>query len=318
MLKAHKMLKIFLLFLLGSIETPLPLFGAGKQHGKKKSGRTQLHTPVLFMIFKRPAIQALVFEQIRAVQPKQLFIAADGPRMHVKGEYEKCMAAREIIKQVDWPCEVKTLFRDTNLGCGRAVSSAITWFFSYVDRGIILEDDCLPNKSFFYFCQEMLNKYATNENIFHINGIFHGTTKKPAGYFFNYFISPWGWATWKRAWQHFDYDMKNLDKLYASGRLEKTFDPDLIKVLKWHLEGARNGHNIWAVRWNYSVINNNGLVINPTINLIQNVGFDVDSTNSVDPNDPRAKIVAQEMDIKKLVHPQKIPLHPGTHSSITK
>ena len=113
-----------------------------------------LITPVLFVIFNRPDTTQKVFNAIRQAKPKQLFVAADGPREGKEGEKEKCEQVREIIEQIDWDCEVKTLFRDKNLGCKIAVSSAIDWFFENVEEGIILEDDCLPSQSFFWYCQE--------------------------------------------------------------------------------------------------------------------------------------------------------------------
>lgn len=279
-----------------------------KQNKNKSKSSThnhpqQLNTPILFLIFRRPKIQESVFKQIRHVKPKQLFIACDGPRMHIPEEYEKCMAARKIVEKIDWPCEVKTLFLDKNLGCGRAVSGAITWFFKNVNEGIILEDDCVPHESFFYFCQEMLTKYADESKILGINGSFQAASHTNNTYYFTDLTHPWGWATWRRAWNHFDYEMKHLETLYSSKKLEKLFPTSKVTELKWHLDGARRGNNIWAIRWTYSVLYNDGLIINPTINLIYNIGFDQDSTHSTNPQDQLYQIPAQAIDWKHLVHP---------------
>src|SRR4051812_35098447 len=128
-----------------------------------------MNTPILFLIFNRPDVTQSVFNAIREARPKQLFVAADGPRKGNKTDDAKCREARSIIK-VDWPCELKTLYREENLGCRRAVSSGISWFFSLVEEGIVLEDDCLPHPDFFPYCEELLARYRDNPRIMHISG----------------------------------------------------------------------------------------------------------------------------------------------------
>lgn len=145
---------------------------------------------VLFTIFKRYEVTERVFEAIRNVQPPRLYIAADGPRENVKDEKEKCLKTREIIKKIDWDCEVKTLFRENNLGCAIAMSEAITWFFDNEEDGIILEDDCLPNESFFYYCEELLDYYKDNENIMSICGDHIGKPYTEFSYYFSHFLIP--------------------------------------------------------------------------------------------------------------------------------
>ena len=129
----------------------------------------KIYTPVLFLIFNRPDTTRQVFNEIRKAQPAQLFVAADGPRKDRDSDFELCKKTREIVRQVDWDCEVFTRFQEENLGCKRAVSSAIDWFFSNVEEGIILEDDCVPDQSFFPFCQELLEKYRHDERIMMIS-----------------------------------------------------------------------------------------------------------------------------------------------------
>src|SRR5687767_5193193 len=129
-----------------------------------------LNRPVLFIIFNRPETTKEVFEAIRKAHPKQLFVAADGPRIDKAGEKERCEEARRIATNVDWDCEIKTLFHDEDIGCGRGPAQAITWFFDHVEQGIILEDDCLPSQSFFRFCEELLQKHADEDKIQAISG----------------------------------------------------------------------------------------------------------------------------------------------------
>jgi len=188
-----------------------------------------LNTPVLFLIFKRPELTELVFKEIRRAQPARLFVAADGPGN--KAEMILCERARSIIQQIDWPCEVKTLFRDKNLGCKKAVSEAINWLFEHADEGIILEDDTIPSQSFFNYCQQLLEHYRNDDRIMHIAGenpLDYPVTQD--SYYFSKIEHCWGWATWKRAWRCFDVHMANLDaflerRILVLGEGSKKHDP---------------------------------------------------------------------------------------------
>jgi len=182
-------------------------------------------TPVLFLIFNRPNTTQKVFNAIRQAKPKQLFVAADGPRKGKEGEKEKYEQAREIIEQVDWNCEVRTLFREKNLGCKIAASSAIDWFFENVDEGIILEDDCLPSQSFFRFCQELLEYYRDDTRIMMISGnnFQFGKVRGEGSYYFSKYAHVWGWATWRRAWKHYDVNMKNFEDFLKSNQIINIF-----------------------------------------------------------------------------------------------
>ena len=159
-------------------------------------------TPILFITFNRPDTTKRVFEAIKKIKPKKLFISADGPRENKVGEKQKCLTVRSIFDNIDWDCEVKTLFQEKNLGCKIAATTAVTWFFQSVEEGIIIEDDCLPNKSFFLFCQKMLATYRKHEAIMHISGtnFQFGNKRGEASYYFSRCIHMWGWATWRRAW----------------------------------------------------------------------------------------------------------------------
>ena len=159
----------------------------------------ELKTALLFLVFNRPDTTRQVFEAIRRAKPPRLYVAADGPREGKFGEVERVEEVRIIATAVDWPCEVKTLFRDKNLGCKKGVSSAITWFFEQEEQGIILEDDCLPNRSFFYFCEELLNLYKQNEKIYMISGYnSQGQWRvESQDYFFSYLAGISARATWR-------------------------------------------------------------------------------------------------------------------------
>ena len=161
-----------------------------------------LKTPVAFIIFNRPSLTQIVFNTIRQAKPKQLFVIADGARF--PEEKEKCQQARDIIRQVDWDCEVLANYSDVNLGCGKRISSGISWVFEHVEAAIILEDDCLPHLSFFRYCENLLDYYRDDERVMAIGGdnFQDGNKKTPYSYYFSKYPHVWGWATWRRAWKH--------------------------------------------------------------------------------------------------------------------
>jgi len=172
-----------------------------------------LRTPVLFLVFNRLDTTKKVFQVIKKAKPPRLYIAADGPRETKEGEAERVKAVRDyVMSNMDWECEVKTLFREKNLGCGKAVSEAITWFFENEEMGIILEDDCLPTQSFFWFCEELLIRYKHEEKIMQINGSsFLPNIDIKESYFFSKYNHIWGWASWRRAWKHFHMQYPNWE-----------------------------------------------------------------------------------------------------------
>src|SRR5258708_31852372 len=166
-------------------------------------------TPILFLVFNRPNLTQKVFETIRNCQPSRLYVAADGPRPHKSGELQLCGETRKIMEQVDWDCAVQKLYRDENLGCGRAVSEAITWFFEQESEGIILEDDCLPDPSFFPFCAEMLARFRDRDEVGSISGdnFLPPSLQAAHPYHFSQYAQIWGWATWRRFWNQYDFHL---------------------------------------------------------------------------------------------------------------
>lgn len=239
----------------------------------------QLTIPVLFLVFNRPNSTKKVFEEIKKAKPPKLFLASDGPRENKPGEKEIVESIRQnLLKEVNWKCEVKTLFRDKNLGCKSSVSGAIDWFFDNVECGIILEDDCLPSKSFFRFCQELLIKYKDNEKIMQISGTnIEGISNVNKSYFAAPCFNAWGWATWKRAWKHYDIHMKKWKKLRFSKEFFRiTEKHSLIKRLKtWRIYQFtyKNKIDTWDYQWIFSCLIMDGLCLIPQKNLITNLGF---------------------------------------------
>lgn len=235
--------------------------------------------PVLFLVFNRPEPTFRVFESIREARPEKLYVAADGPRSNRPNEAQFCMQVRSLVERVDWPCQVKTLFREQNVGCRRAVSEAITWFFESEEEGIILEDDCLPAPDFFRFCSEALGAYRSDLRVMHVGG--HVLLEAPdkEDLFFSHLVPIWGWATWRRAWNAFDTDMNRIDELDRLP-LKQWFGSQASNVRK-AIRRIHDGKvDAWGARWALSVLVNEGLSVLPRSNLISNVGFGKDATHT--------------------------------------
>jgi len=240
--------------------------------------------PVLFLIFNRPDLVQQSFATIRAARPSQLFFAADGPRADREGEAELCDQTRQIVDHVDWPCEVKTLFRNRNLGCEQAVSEAISWFFQHVEQGIILEDDCVASPAFFDYCSVALDVYRNQVNVMHIGGasFLPASTALNARAYCSKLMHCWGWATWRRAWERFDFHMqcsskvidRQLRNVYGASCEEQQFWREMFELIR---TGALN---TWDWRWQRSIWENSGLCIVPRQNLVANVGFDARASHT--------------------------------------
>jgi hypothetical protein len=245
---------------------------------------TDRSTPLLFLVFNRPKQTKITFQAVREYQPKQLYVACDGPRSSREGEEALCREVRQIATQVDWDCEVKTLFRDENLGCEVAVSSAISWFFSQVERGIILEDDCVPDPSFFTYCAEMLERFRDDARIGCITGnnFQFGRKYGTASYYFSKYFHCWGWGTWKRSWDLFRLELPPGD----GNQREMVFDgfPFSESEKRWwrRLFGRlqRREFNTWDYRWQYWLFLHRMLVVTPQFNLVRNIGFGADATHT--------------------------------------
>ena len=262
--------------------------------------------PVLFLIFNRPDTTQKVFDVIKKAKPKQLFVAADGPRENKEGEKEKCEQARKIIEQVDWDCEVKTLFRDKNLGCKIAVSSAIDWFFENVEEGIILEDDCLPSQSFFWFCQELLEYYRNDTRVMHISGdnFQFGRKRGEGSYYFSKYAHVWGWATWRRAWKQYDVHMKNFEKFKKDNKIINIFKTKQqqkywMRIFKLVYDSKID---TWDYQWAYVCLANIGLCVMPNVNLVSNIGFGQESSHTKSKNTIFSKMKTEE--ITEIIHPE--------------
>ncbi|MEY8768498.1 nucleotide-diphospho-sugar transferase [Francisella philomiragia] len=264
-----------------------------------------LNTPVLFLVFNRLDTTKQVFEAIRQAKPPKLYVAADGAREEKKREEQKVKAVREyIMNNIDWNCEVKTLFRDENLGCKYAVSGSINWFFENEEMGIILEDDCLPSQSFFWFCEELLQKYKNNKKIGMISGdnFQRGIKRGEADYYFSVYNHIWGWASWADRWVNYDVEIGNIDsnkfikELFADKKVVKYWT-DILKSMK------NKCIDTWDYQWTFTLWNNKQLSILPNTNLISNIGFGEDATHTTKDSE-FSRMVAYELILRK--HPSII------------
>jgi hypothetical protein len=242
--------------------------------------------PILFLIFNRPDTTEKVFEKIREIRPKNLYVSADGARANKPGEYEKCELAKSVLKKIDWECELNVNFSEINLGCKEGVTKGINWFFENVDCGIILEDDCIPDLSFFNFCKVMLDRYKDDERVMHIGGVnFQDTNKRGDGsYYFSRFCHVWGWATWKDRWNKYDVNMTGYnDDNYIKVSEKITDDSEIRKYYKRLFDTVKDNRlDTWDFQWVWTVWKNDGLSIIPNVNLVKNIGFGEEATHTSD------------------------------------
>lgn len=243
-----------------------------------------LTTPVALLIFNRPETTAQVFAAIRAARPTTLLVVADGPRPERAGEAERCAAARAVVEQVDWPCDVLRNYADVNLGCRRRVSSGLDWVFETVEEAIILEDDCVPHPTFFRFCAELLERYRDDERVMHISGDNFQTAplRSAYSYYFSRYPHVWGWASWRRAWQHYDVDLKLWPELRAGGwLLDWLGEADSARYWSRTMESCyRRLIDTWDFQWTLACWAQSGLSILPAVNLVSNVGFNTEATHT--------------------------------------
>ena len=268
----------------------------------------QLSTPILLLAFNRPEITQQVFDEIKKIKPLKLYIAIDGPRETIPDDILKIQIVRNIITSIDWNCELYELIQDKNLGCKNAVSSAISWFFEHEEQGIILEDDCLPHPDFFSYCEKMLEYYKMNESVMAITGdnFQDGQVRGSGSYYFSKYNHVWGWATWSRAWKHYDKEIKFWPKWKKSGHLNQFF-PTKIEKKYWSVIFDRvfvNGIDTWDYQWTACVWFNNGITVTPNVNLVSNIGFGSDATHTTDSTSPYSGKQTQSM--TQIIHPDEV------------
>jgi hypothetical protein len=253
----------------------------------------QLETPVALIVFNRPEIAQRVFAAVSAARPTRLLLIADGPRPGRPEEAGRCELVKKIVTAVDWPCQVVTNFAPQNMGCRQRIISGLNWVFSLVEEAIILEDDCLPDPSFFPFCAELLERHRNHPQIAFIGGF--NPLERSFPFSFSYYYSlpvypEWGWATWRRAWQEFDEHIRSWPEVRKAGLLNVIF-PDKRVVAYWSRVFDRmyegTGPSAWDYQWIYTCWTQNWLSVVPGRNLIQNIGFVPEATHTTAPDPDR-------------------------------
>jgi hypothetical protein len=273
-----------------------------------------MQSPVAFIIFNRPDTTERVFSEIAKAKPVKLFVVADGPRQGRPADAEKCAEARAVIERVDWDCKVFKNYSDVNLGCGYRPASGISWVFEHVDRAIILEDDCVPHPTFFRFCDELLERYQDDERVMHIagNNFQFGIQRTPFSYFFSdHNLCAGGWATWRRAWRHFDIGVKGWASLRETSFLTHIVEHP-VAIAYWQemfdrAYASGGTVNYWDYQWTLSCWEQNGLSILPNNTLISNIGFGHDdATHTRSANDKVAQLTAF-LNLEEMIFPLKHP-----------
>jgi hypothetical protein len=268
------------------------------------------YTPVLLLVFNRPEATRQLFDVLQVVKPYHLFVAADGPRPDNAEDIRRCHEVRSILDRIDWPCETHTLFRDTNLGCGKGPAEAISWFFKQVDQGIILEDDSIPHPDFFTYCAELLEIYRDNHVVKVIGSAnFQRQKLGDSSYYFSMqngcFCS---WATWKRTWNEYDYYLKRIDNQFFKKSL-KYYGVSLKEYIYWidifnHVKKNRYKESCWDYQLMFSIWKNKGVGIVPNVNLATNIGFNNEATHTFDDKHHGANKPSES--IMPLTHPSQI------------
>lgn len=222
---------------------------------------------------------------LREIKPSCLYFAADGPRPSNKEDLNKLNQCKELISNIlDWQCSLYFLYSEKNYGCDQFVPMAIDWFFSNVEAGIILEDDCLISDEFYFFASCLLEKYASDERVMNISASNFQNEKWGDGdYYFSRYPANWGWATWRRAWQHFDSGIQDLDQFTShDGEFNKIqLTPQERRYWLKFFRGLQKGkYTFWDAKWLYSIWKRNGVSITPNFNLSTNIGFGEAATHT--------------------------------------
>lgn len=267
-------------------------------------------TPILLIIFNRPDKVRRLIDSLRAIKPTKIYISADGPRDSVPADTELCKQARAMVSQINWPCEVITNFHERNTGSDFGPEKALNWFFDNVDEGIILEDDCSPHPDFFHFAKEMLSRYRSNEQIMLISGnnFQNGIIRGDGNYYFSKYPSTWGWASWKRAWNHYDTNTTAYDDFLEKEKINTICQSNAEKKFFLKFFNQIHTHKIehWDIKWIFTIWNNDGIAIIPNVNLVQNVGFGKDATHTIKHDDT---MVIKASPLEKIVHPSIITVN---------
>ena len=267
--------------------------------------------PIVYVCFNRPEITKKTFEHIKKIKPSKLFLILDGPRKNNKQDKIRCLKVKKIVQDINWDCKLYRNFSKENLGLKNRFFTGLDWVFNNTNEAIILEDDCLPHKDFFYFCEAMLKKYKNSDRVKFITGNNFQNSNEievDEDYYFSKYSHIWGWATWKKTWT----DVKREDVFWKNKIINSEFEmmkssPKEKKYWKnMYYSVLNNKLNSWAIYLLFSIWNNKGLTVTPKINLIKNLGLS-SGTNTKN-LDIKLEISNKSLN-KPLKHPKKIKVN---------
>ena len=272
------------------------------------SQRADFQVPILILAFNRPDYLIQLIEKLEVVRPQNIYLAIDGPRALKPDEAALCQECERLFDNLSWKPLVTKRVLTENLGCGKGVSSAISWFFKNVEAGIILEDDCLPDSSFFSYCAELLERYRETPKIMAICGTNLSTPGAfSASYSFSNYCHVWGWATWRRAWDHYDFEMRlwqeegaheEIPALIRSLPKTKLYWTEIFRSM------SRGLMDTWDFQWVWAIWKSQGLSVIPKTNLVTNIGFDERATHT------KRKDAGRSLGVQPLtfplIHPARI------------
>jgi len=268
-------------------------------------------TPVVFLVFNRPEVTQRVFEVIAKARPQTLLLVADGPRRDQPNDAVQVAATRAIFEQIDWPCTVHRNFSEENLGCKQRVSSGLNWAMGIAEQAIILEDDCLPNPSFFRFCQTLLEKYREDDRVMVVSGnnFQCGRSRTRYSYYFSKYPHCWGWATWRRAWKRLDLELNLWPEFRDRGYVHSVSDSTKeAEYWTWVMDQQLSGSiKSWGYPWLFSNWIHNGLTILPEVNLVSNIGFGDGATHTTTSESHLADLPTGELN--QIAHPPFVVRH---------
>lgn len=277
----------------------------------------QVDTPVALFVFNRPDPTARVFEAIRAARPRRLLVVGDGPRSAVPEDLPLCERTREVVSEVDWPCEVEYSYAEENLGCGRRLSSGLDWVFANAPEAIILEDDCLPHPDFFPFAEAMLRRYRDDPRVGMIAGTnYFSDPGRRESYFFTHYFAIWGWATWRRAWEHYDYEMASWTAVRERGGIGGIVcTPGVRDFLHDAFDQVHAGEiDTWDFQWVYACLAQASLSIVPRVNLVSNLGLQ----GTHGEGGGSANLPVHPLSSEELVHPATMLPDPGYEERLSR
>lgn len=266
--------------------------------------------PVVLIIFNRPKLTKRVLERLALVKPAKLFVIADGPRTHKAEDASLCRECRDLIAAIDWTCDIQTNYSDVNLGCGKRIATGLSWVFENVDRAIILEDDCLPSETFFPYCNEMLERYDQDPRVMMVSGnnFVSESHSMQNDYTFFRCLNLWGWATWSRTWDHFDFTLRRWPFHRRTFLLSRLFEHPPIRSFwkskfdKYYLLPERE--DVWDYHFTFAVLSARGMGIAPKQNLVSNIGFGPEATHTLGEN-PLANLATKDLQFP-ICHPIEV------------